>query len=887
MTSPVPATVATRRVDIVAHTHWDREWYRPFQSFRARLVELIDSLLDRLQADQAYAHFLLDGQMAVVEDYLAIRPERKAALQTLAAEGRLAMGPWYTLPDEFLVSGETHIRNLQRGLLVAADFGGAMEVGYLPDMFGHVAQMPQLLRLFGFEHAVVWRGVPAAVTATGFWWRSPDGSTVRAEYLPTGYGNGATMPRDPAVLLSEISEWVNDQRALVGDRTVLWMNGSDHLTPQPFLPQVVAEANVLAAGSYELVVTSLAGHLAAAGTADLTTWTGELRSGARANLLMGVASNRVDIHQLSATAERALEQRAEPLAALLQPAEQWPAALLDAAWLEMVRNAAHDSVCACSHDDVTLAVEHRYAEARAIAEAVEERALRYLADNVSVKGPVAVNAAQRSRGGLVEVQFPGTDAWPGAQVTAIDAGVHRHFDLPMAQGAAVIADEVMWAANCSGITLTERHDSLHVVIVCDGGPVDVPRNRGLVRQAVLASPSSRMTADIRVPPTHRALVHVDSVAGYGWRAIAQSHEQILPKVAAVTVTAATIDNSLVTVDVDERDGTFAINGIAGYGRFVDDGDAGDTYNWSPPDHQHVIDQPEAVSVSVSEDGPLRARVQIRSIYQWPQRIDEVSERRMGMRLVTVVTTIEVRAGESMVRISVEFDNAVQDHRLRVHLPLPAPARSSRAECAFTVVERGLTAEGGPTEVAMATFPSRRFVQAGGLTVAHHGILEYELVDVTPAGATTLALTILRATRFLSRGSMTMRPLPAGPHDELLGSQMPGPHRVEFAVSVDAVDPYALVDNAFLPLAVVYGSGDGQLPEHHQCLDIRGDVVVSALRRTTDGLEVRCFNPGEAPATVTIDGRRGSIVDLRGNVLGVFAGTTDVGSHQIITLHLTG
>ena len=160
-----------RQVHIVPHTHWDREWYSSFQTFRLRLVDLLDDLLPRLEADPSYAHFMLDGQMAVVDDYLAVRPDAEAALRRLAASSRLSVGPWYILMDEFLVSGETIIRNAQRGLERAAAFGGAMELGYLPDMFGHIAQMPQLLRQLGFEHAIVWRGVPSAVDRSGFWWR--------------------------------------------------------------------------------------------------------------------------------------------------------------------------------------------------------------------------------------------------------------------------------------------------------------------------------------------------------------------------------------------------------------------------------------------------------------------------------------------------------------------------------------------------------------------------------------------------------------------------------------------------------------------------------------------------------------------------------------------
>ncbi len=184
----------TREVHIVPHTHWDREWYAPFQSFRLQLVDLLDDLLPSLDADPSFVHFLLDGQMAVIDDYIAVRPEAEATLRRLAASGRLATGPWYILMDEFLVSGETIVRNLQMGLDRAAAFGGAMQVGYLPDMFGHIAQMPQLLQQFGFEHAVVWRGVPASVDKNAFWWSAPDGSRCEPSTSCRGTATAPTSP---------------------------------------------------------------------------------------------------------------------------------------------------------------------------------------------------------------------------------------------------------------------------------------------------------------------------------------------------------------------------------------------------------------------------------------------------------------------------------------------------------------------------------------------------------------------------------------------------------------------------------------------------------------------------------------------------------------------
>jgi len=341
-----------RRIAVVPHTHWDREWYDPFQTFRLKLVRLIDGLLDLMERDSSYSHFLLDGQVAVIDDYLEIRPENEERLRALTVAGRISVGPWYILMDEFLVSGETLVRNLQTGIRRAGAFGGAMNVGYLPDMFGHVAQMPQLLASAGFEDAVVWRGVPSAADGSAFCWRSPDGSSVRAEYLVAGYGNGAALPEDAKALVRRLHAQVEEFGTFLdADGPILLMNGSDHLRPQPWLGRVVAEANQIQ-DEFELAITSLPEYLAGASRDHLPEWRGELRSGWRSNLLMGVASNRVDVKQAAGRAERALEQMAEPLSALFLPPEAWPAPFLDLAWKLVIRNSAHDSICACSADDV-------------------------------------------------------------------------------------------------------------------------------------------------------------------------------------------------------------------------------------------------------------------------------------------------------------------------------------------------------------------------------------------------------------------------------------------------------------------------------------------------------------------------------------------------------
>ncbi|MCX6524824.1 MAG: alpha-mannosidase, partial [Actinobacteria bacterium] len=383
-----------RSIHVLPHTHWDREWYDPFPTFRGRLVQMLDELLPRLIGDPSFSHFQLDGQMAVVDDYLAVRPEQRESLQNLSAAGRLSMGPWYVLPDEFLVSGETLIRNLQLGIARAEEFGGAMQVGYLPDMFGHIAAMPQILKLFGFDHAVVWRGVPLSIDQPAFFWESPDGSRVRAEYLSAGYGNGSDMPAEASQLRERIEMFLEVQGGLVGD-PCLWMAGMDHEAPPAHLSRVVAEFQAQEtlrasthpeAQGYELQIGSLTEYLESVPSTNLQTHRGELRSGARANLLMGVASNRVDVKIAAARAERTLERLAEPLCTLwsAEPIRDQP--LLDLAWLEVIRNAAHDSICACSHDEVVDAVLHRYAEATETAQGVASSAIEHASTQIQQAG---------------------------------------------------------------------------------------------------------------------------------------------------------------------------------------------------------------------------------------------------------------------------------------------------------------------------------------------------------------------------------------------------------------------------------------------------------------------------------------------------------------------
>jgi hypothetical protein len=353
-------------------------------------VEIVDDVLDQLEADDRL-RFTLDGQLATADDYLEIRPEAEERIRKLVVAGRLAIGPWQTLMDEFLIDGETTIRNLEAGLARAEELGGTMRVGYLPDMFGHVAQMPQILRSAGIEIAVVWRGVPSTVDRHRFLWEGIDGSTVLAEYLPDGYGNAAHLfdePRTP-----DLEPFEERYRPWFGEDDILGMVGTDHMPLPRDLPSRVPSGATLG---------TLAEYLDGASPPDgATRWTGEMRSAARANLLPGVTSSRIDLKAACARAERWLERYAEPLQALY--GDVWPEPFLREAWSRMFQNSAHDSICGCSADEVSAQVLVRYAEAEQIGRELAFRVVERIASEVPEGAFVVVNPSPRERTEIVEL----------------------------------------------------------------------------------------------------------------------------------------------------------------------------------------------------------------------------------------------------------------------------------------------------------------------------------------------------------------------------------------------------------------------------------------------------------------------------------------------------
>jgi len=851
---------------LVPHTHWDREWYEPFQRFRLRLVDLMDDVVARAEADPSF-HFTLDGQLAVVDDYLEVRPEALPRVVKLVASGQFAIGPWAILLDEFLCSGENIVRNLEWGLRRAGQLGTAMPVGYLPDMFGHCAQMPQILVRAGITQACVWRGVPSTIDNHAFLWEAPDGTGLRTEYLPGGYGNAASLLAEPDRLGEAAAEHVTQARRWFGDDPILAMYGTDHSAPLPWLSSAVASL-----GSGTLRLSTLAQYLALFDPSDvdgLPRWRGEMRSHARANILPGVISNRPHLKRGLASAERMVERYAEPLAALWSKPDEWPARLLELAWQRLVQSSCHDSVTGCGVDETAVQVAARIAEAEQIGTGVRDRAVGAVAATVPASAVLVMNPSPAGRTDVVHVEVPAPHEWTEVALHLPDGTLAPFQETGRNEGTTLFE--------------TTRHGEWLAAGLRKGGLGLEFLAREVQRVEITGKAELTVTMGRAGPGFTAAFRSLSSLLGTGqaWRLIVKE-EPIRRGFAAIPVgplgfraaeaIAATarpehpvvvgernLSNGLLTVEVS-AEGTLTLSSVdgtvlEGVGRVTDGDDIGDLYNFAPGGPESG--EPGRVTVSAAEAGPLVGAFEVTRDYPWREP-------------TTIVMRVELRAGEPFCRLDFAFVNRHPDHRVRLRVPLSQSAIGSHAEGQFAVVARGLTSEGGHGEVPVPTFPANSFVDAGGAAVLLSQPSEYEIVNE----GKEMALTLLRATGMISRAEHPLRAEPAGPviatpQAQLIGSEIRAslavmPHAggwAEVLRSAEAFRHPFTVTRGFAEHAEIRGA-DG--------LSVTGEGVVmtSLRRRDPDWLELRAVAMTDSPTSVQIgrvaEARR---ADLLGRPIG--------------------
>ncbi|MEW6231776.1 MAG: glycoside hydrolase family 38 C-terminal domain-containing protein [Chloroflexota bacterium] len=676
---------------VVSHTHWDREWYEPFQLFRMRLVRLLDRLLDILASDPQYRHFTLDGQTVVLEDYLEVRPEKEKEVREHVRRGRLLIGPWYVLPDEFLVSGEALIRNLMLGHRMASHFGPVMPVGYVPDPFGHISQLPQILRGFGIDQAVFRRGL--GEEKTELCWEASDGTSVFVSYLRDGYANACRLPLEPGALLQRISEIRSSLEPFATTDYLLLLNGDDHAEPQAGLPVALEAANRELPDA-ELIHGTLPMYLTAVRKANpqVSIVRGELRCPKRHHLVPGVLSTRMWIKQRNAWCEALLEKWAEPMAAIAERMTRsvdgpmgedteaitpplFPSSthsLIWQAWKYLLQNQPHDSICGCSVDQVHREMATRYDWSEQIAEELAQQSLQTISQAIDTASLTSKDPGLAPRSSLLPiivfnpVSGPRTD-WveaivdlPGSlesfevvdrdgrtvpfQILGTRQEELASFDFDqegLRRALSMVVEGRALGMVVKEVYFQEEGGCLRVdITLAEHGEPDL----GLVADSMkrLQQTLEAGRAQLFRLRVHKALevklgLVVNDVPGYGYKTFAIVPGKEGPRVSDVEGLLSSqvhLENEFYRVAVDAADGTLVVTDketgmvFPGLNRFVDGADAGDEYNYCPPARDQLVERPaSAPEISLVSPGPARATLRIGQIYRLPAGLGEGREAR--------------------------------------------------------------------------------------------------------------------------------------------------------------------------------------------------------------------------------------------------------------------
>jgi mannosylglycerate hydrolase len=898
----------TTQVHVISHTHWDREWYLTREDYRLRLIDLVDGVLDRMDRDDKFTFFHLDGQTIVLEDYLEVRPDQKERLRRRIGGGRLLVGPWYVMPDMFLVSGESLVRNLALGHRIAESFGGVMRAGYTPDPFGHVAQMPQILAGFGLDNAILWRGFGGP--RSEYIWEGHDGTRTLLLHFPReGYCNAFRLPLLPkATRPAEAARVVEGERGRSAVGSVLLMAGVDHTEPHPELLTLIGEIGAgegvaAALSTLPAYVDAVRSALSAQEVA-LETVHGELRAGEDySNLLPGVLSARTYLKKSNVRAQALLEKTLEPLALFAWLAgESHPSGVLSYAWKTLIENHPHDSICGCSIDEVHDENDTRFARVLQVAEGQKTRSLRALARRVepAPEGSIrflAVNTDIAPSDGVIDVviDVPVASAEAGRM---LDSDL---FDAPLAffERGSVISSITDPEGRSIPFQEVRREDRIEQWT----SRVEVP----------LAVHVERIHLACAVPLPAAGFVALDARIEKG------SHS------APAKPSGRAIENDLLRVELND-DGTLSVRDKKSGASYVNVlefesvGDVGDEYNFSPPENDVRVTTrgARAALAEVTATGPLRSAMRVETVLQVPRSCTTDRRGRSAERVsVEVSVDLELRQGSPVVSCTVKVDNGAADHRLRVLFPTGAPSvTESRADTAFGVVTRAAQRFVPTTpmpEAPVNAMPLQSFVDAGdpkqGMTVLSEGLMEYEVVPDAGSGA-SLALTILRSVGWLSREDLKTRRGNAGPSLPTPGAQCLGSYEFRFAFAPRTTPPtegeLCALGRAFLaPPSVAVGTnapkGKATLGRRHSFLsaacETKDGLAFSALKKADerDSIVLRVFNPGgtEVKEQITIPpsfsgAHKTNLREQRQQSLPLENGraTLALGPHKIATIELS-
>lgn len=876
---------------IVPHTHWDREWRYPIWKNRVLLVEFMDELIETLENDEKYSYFHLDGQVVIIEDYLEIRPDKKETICRFVKEGRLGIGPFYTLPDLYPVSGECIVRNIQKGIQVAKKYGGYVNVGYHSFGWGQISQFPQIYNDLGFDFLITAKYVSKdRAPDIEFLWEAPDGSRIitsrlgqhaRAnfyfnayiqlkhgidyassdfQFIP-GLNKSAIHNTEPEKQNTDYftieypdeniydkfiqnavrKAWDAYAETTVPDNRLI-MNGSDFSSCQPLLPEIIKKANENF-NDIDFKHTSLMEYvdeiLPKINKNQLKIVKGELRDGSPANCTANALTTRMYLKLLNRKAQNLLIRVAEPMAAILSAeGAQYLTQLFETAWEYLFKSHAHDSINGVTQDKTANDVEYHLNQVIEIAESLIEQSMSYLTLNI--------NTSEYQKDDNLLCCF---NSLPQAREDVIKLVI----DTPR--------DKNIW-----DFVLTDEN----------GATLDVQHIARKERTTTVYQMDSRSWPYYH--DRHEVYIETGEIYPCGYKILKivpqntfKREAEWWPLISAqkgeeISQAPGTMENEYLYLELSQTNGTVNLtckttgkkyNGIH---YFVDEGDMGDYWVHYPHYHQKSFDSRNARHNSwISENGALAATLVVETKMELPAfgyRSDKgivgESKRSRETKILEIISEFTIKKADKKLYIKTTVNNTVEDHRLRLFFPTGINAGYTNADGHFIVENRLVNPrkdESGKFYHGMQTLPMQNFVnvenEAEGFAIVTNSIGEYEMLRDHEH---TLALTLFRSVE--NRICSEYRA--SGYFPEQKGGQCLRKMEFEYAVlphkgnwNNEKIQKHTAEFNVKPVIYQFFPTNNGKMPAK-QCLFSLSpsDLVVSALKKSENGDEIilRVYNP---------------------------------------------
>lgn len=753
---------------IISHTHWDREWYLPYETHHMMLIKTMDTLLDTFEKDPNFKYYHLDGQTVLLEDYLEVRPDKKELLEKVIKEGRLNIGPWYVLQDEFLTSSEANIRNLQYGHKDSKKYGvEPCKVGYFPDSFGNIGQAPQILKQAGIDAAAFGRGVKP----TGFnnevsaddkfespysemYWESPDGSKVLGILFANWYCNGMEVPVDGKEAKEYWEKRIEDASKFASCNHLLFMNGCDHQPIQTDLSQAINFANNLyndiefVHSNFEDYIKDLKENM----PKDLQVIKGELRSQQTEGwyTLVNTASARVYLKQWNNLCQTLFEKVAEPIATMASHyGYKYPHHLFEYGWKSLMKNHPHDSICGCSVDEVHREMVARFDKAKDVAKFIINESLEYIKDNINTE---VFSKLGDNTYPFIVVNTSGYDRF---SVTTIEMDICRKY---FREGTPNLIAKELKKVEIPKFKVVDVNGNKIDANIVDMGirfGYDLPDDK--FRQ-----------------PYYARYVKVElltkNIKSFGWDtyALVEDNDSTIEN-KTIVVNNNILENENLRVEIKENGSVELLDKntnkvFKDLCIYENSGDIGNEYIYMKPVGEAPITTKDIkADIKVKENLSYKGVIEITHKLNIPksanelllEEIEEVLEfkHRKSQRVdetveLEIKTTLTLEKNDKGLKIKSSLNNVANDHRMRMLFATDIESDVHYADSIFELAKRNNIVDGcwkNPSncqhQQAFVNIHNKDY----GLTVANKGLNEYELLN---DGRNTIAVTLLRCVREL-------------------------------------------------------------------------------------------------------------------------------------------